>query len=300
MPPSGMTAGMGNIVDTSGIAGTTIPLEPNTHAQRFMLLGSARTGSNFLLSMLSAHPRIKTYGELFNLDTLPQDSLLEALEDPIAFLQRRVYAPHGSEIRAVGFKMFYDHLTRHYFQKPIDVRVASPQLRAKFAQFSAFVESNYGWEVLDNRFRSTWEFLHADQSLAVIHLKRRNLLHTLISLKRAFITRQWWSLNNRPQATPPLCLDTEECFRYFRMLDNFAAETDTVFGSHAKIDVIYEDLAEKQEETLQRIFAFLRVSYEPVTTRMRKQNLASPRETVENYDELKHYFGNTKWDVFFE
>jgi LPS sulfotransferase NodH len=291
---------IGNTVDVSGVNKTTILMESNSHVQRFMLLGSARTGSNFLLSMLSAHPRIKTYGELFNLDTLPKESLLEALEDPIAFLQRRVYEPHGPEIAAVGFKIFYDHLTRHYFQKPIDVHEASPQLQDKFAQFSAFIESNYVWETLDKRFRTTWEFLHADRSLAVIHLKRRNLLHTLISLKQAFMTRRWWSLKSSPQTTPALYLDPEECCRYFHMLDNFAAEADTAFEDHPKLDVIYEDLAEKQQDTLQRIFTFLKVSYEPVTTRMRKQNLAVPRETVDNYDQLKHYFGNTKWDVFFE
>ena len=59
---------------------------------RFMILGSARTGSNFLLSLLSAHPSIKTYGELFNLDSLPQPVLQEALEDPVLYLRRRVYA----------------------------------------------------------------------------------------------------------------------------------------------------------------------------------------------------------------
>ena len=33
---------------------------------------------------------------------------------------------------------------------------------------------------------------------------------------------------------------------------------------------------------------------------MKKQNLASPRETVDNYEQLKSYFRNTRWDVFFE
>ena len=48
---------------------------------RFIILGSARSGSNLLLSLLGAHPSVKTYGELFNLDSLRHSDLLEALDD---------------------------------------------------------------------------------------------------------------------------------------------------------------------------------------------------------------------------
>ena len=265
-----------------------------------MVLGSARTGSNLLLSLLSAHPDIKTYGELFNLDMLPETSLLEVLNDPVTFLRQRVYQNHKLEIAAIGFKMFYEHLTRDYFIKPVDVSDAAPQLQEKYTQFSNFIESNYSWEILDERFRTTWEFLRADQSLAVIHLQRRNMLHTLISLKQAYMTSRWWSLKSGPQTTPPVHLDPEECCRYFEKLSGSAAEADAAFAEHPKINVIYEDLIEKQQATLQRIFAFLKVPYQSVTTRMKKQNPASPRETVANYEQLKSYFRNTRWDVFFE
>jgi LPS sulfotransferase NodH len=265
-----------------------------------MILGSARTGSNLLLSLLSAHPHIKTYGELFNLDMLPETSLLEVLDDPVTFLRQRVCQNYKLEIAAVGFKMFYEHLTRDYFIKLVDVSNAAPQLREKYARFSSFIESNYAWEILDERFRTTWEFLRADQSLAVIHLQRRNMLHTLISLKQAYITSQWWSLKSGLQTTPPVHLDPEECCRYFQKLSNSAAEGDAAFAEHPKINVIYEDLIEKQQDTLQQIFAFLKVPYKSVTTRMKKQNLASPREAIDNYEQLKSYFRSTRWDVFFE
>lgn len=265
-----------------------------------MVLGSARTGSNLLLSLLSAHPHVKTYGELFNLDMLPKTSLLEVLDDPVTYLRQKVYQAHKLEIAAVGFKMFYDHLTRDYFTKLVDVSNAALQLQEKYTQFASFIESNYAWEILDERFRTTWEFLRADQSLAVIHLQRRNMLHTLISLKQAYMTSQWWSLKSGPQTILPVHLDPEECCRYFEKLSNSAAEADAAFAEHPKINVIHEDLIEKQQDTMQRIFAFLKVPYESVATRMKKQNLASPRETVGNYEQLKSYFRNTRWDVFFE
>lgn len=285
---------------TSNVKLSAISTDSNLKLQRFVILGSARTGSNLLLSLLSAHPHIKTYGELFNLDMLPETSLIEVLDDPVTYLRRRVYQDHKLEIAAVGFKMFYDHLTRAYFTKLVDISDAAPQLREKYNRFSSFIESNYAWEILDERFRTAWKFLRADQSLAVIHLQRRNVLHTLISLKQAYMTSQWWSLKSGLQTTLPVYLDPGECCRYFQKLTNSAAEADAAFAEHSKINVIYEDLIDKQQDTLQRIFAFLKVPYEPVTTRMKKQNLASPREIVANYEQLKSYFRNTRWDAFFE
>lgn len=288
---------IGNAVIASNANLTT---DSGSKVQRFMILGSARTGSNLLLSLLSTHPRIKTYGELFNLDSLPKTSLREALDDPVTFLRQRVHQNHKSEIAAVGFKMFYEHLTRDYFIKVVAVADIAPQLQEEFTQFSSFVESNYTWEILDERFRTTWEFLRADQDLAVIHLQRRNMLHTLISLKRAFMTNQWWSLKSGPQTTPPLYLDPEECCRYFHKLSSSAEEADAAFSAHPKINVIYEDLIEKQQDTLQQVFALLKVPAEPVATRMKKQILASPREIVSNYEQLKSHFQRTRWDIFFE
>ena len=289
-----------NTVTASNVNLTTISTDSTSKVQRFMVLGSARTGSNLLLSLLSAHPCIKTYGELFNLDMLPETSLLEVLDDPVRFLRQKVYQNHKLEIAAVGFKMFYEHLTRDYFIKLVDVSDTALPLQDRFTRFSSFIERNYAWEILDERFQTTWEFLRAEQSLAVIHLQRRNMLHTLISLKRAFMTNQWWSLKSGPQIILPVHLDPEECSRYFKKLSNSAAEADVAFAEHPKINVIYEDLIEKQQDTLQRIFAFLKVPCQSLTTSMKKQNLASPRETVDNYEQLKSYFRNTRWDVFFE
>src|ERR1044071_9915663 len=170
-----MTHGVGIVACNIGLRIGTPFMDSACDIQRFVVLGSARTGSNLLLSLLSAHPCIKTYGELFNLDMLPEENLLEVLEDPIAILQRKMYGAHRPEIAAVGFKMFYDHLTRDYFEKPINISDADPELQQRFAHFSSFIKSNYEWAALDERFRTTWEFLRANRSLGVIHLKRANM-----------------------------------------------------------------------------------------------------------------------------
>jgi LPS sulfotransferase NodH len=281
-------------------------MDDHSHVRRFMLLATARTGSNLLLSLLSAHPAIKTHGELFNLGKLPRGSLIEALDDPVAYLRGRVYKDQRPEIAAVGFKMFYDHLTQHYFDKMIDVADASAGLQERFRELEAFIDAHYAWDVLHQRFRSTWEFLVADRSLAVIHLRRRNSLDTLISLKAAFSTRQWWTLDggdrprtsDRPRTT--VHLEPDECRRYFQMVEAFADEAAAAFTGHPTLDVTYDDLVEHRDDELRRIFTFLNVPDRLVSTRMQKQNLVAASECVDNYGELKRCFEHSRWSVFFE
>lgn len=269
--------------------------------RRFMLLGSARTGSNLLLSLLSAHRSIKTYSELFNLNSLPERALDEAIADPLSYLQRRVYAPQPPHIKAVGFKMFYYHLTKDYFEKLIDPADASDQLKTKFDRLYTHIDANYDWSELFGRFRDTWAALVADRELAVIHLKRRNMLNTLISHKTAFQTNHWMQVKGRgPQQTTVLSLDADECRRYFERLETLAGETDALFASHPKIELSYEELANDRQAQLEKVFAFLGLPFEPVSSIMAKQILAPASEVVANYTQLRESFRDTRWSGFFE
>lgn len=275
-----------------------------SHSQplaRFILLGSARTGSNFLLSLLSAHRSVKTYGELFNLDSLPRDALQEALDDPVSYLRRRIYGPHPDHIAAVGFKMFYYHLTRDYFEKLIDPADAAPGMQSKFARLNSYITANYDWSDLYRRFHDARAMLAADPELSVVHLKRRNMLHTLISHKTAFQTNRWMRVKSRGPETPTvLHLDAGECERYFEKLEILAEGAEALFCTHRRIDLHYEDLVADRQQQLQRIFTFLDVPFEPVSTIMAKQIVAPAHEVVANYGQLKESFRGTRWSGFFE
>jgi LPS sulfotransferase NodH len=272
----------------------------NTHVQRFMLLATARTGSNLLSSLLSAHPSIKMYGELFNLDTLPQKTLLEALDDPVAYLRKRLYKPHRPEIAAVGFKMFYDHLKKDYFDKPVELSDVSERVRSKTLDFARYIETNYPWPILSRRFQDTWNVLIEDRDLAVIHLRRKNGLDTLISLKTAFVTGQFWSLNTGGEAKTTIHLTPEECRHYFQRVDALAEETEAAFAQHRTLDLTYEDLQGSRDRELARIARFLHVPEAPVSTRMQKQIRFPASDVVANYTELKDCFKQTKWHAFFD
>jgi LPS sulfotransferase NodH len=268
--------------------------------KRFMVLGSARTGSTLLLSLLSKHPLIKVYNELFNLEKLGRDDLSEALEDPINYLRRRVCTVPPDGIVAVGFKMFYYHLTEDYFEKLIDPAEASEKMKAQFSQFADYVSAHYDWSALSRKFRDTWDFLIGDRNLMVIHLRRRNTLHTLISHKTAFLTNQWMTAKSSGRPKVTIHLESEECRRYFHKLDVFAEDADRMFIAHPRLDVTYEDLAESRDDELRRICSFLDVPFAQVSTVMKKQIQAPAREIVDNFSQLKESFQHTKWSAFFD
>jgi LPS sulfotransferase NodH len=267
---------------------------------RFMILTSPRTGSNFLLSLLSAHPSIKAYGEIFNLEMLHRRTLMSLLDDPIVYLRERVYGEHRHNIEVVGFKMFYRHMSPEYFHKLVDPGLATKDQQERFRRCSDFVEANYDWPTLHKRFRETWEFLIADQRLAVIHLKRRNILNTLISHKTAVMTGQWWRVGREKLKTPRVHLETDECRQYFETIDGLIDRSDAAFAGHAKLDVVYETRVERREDVVRDLFAFVGVPYRPVATRMLKQAPVRAAERVENYAELKSSLRDTKWSPFFE
>jgi LPS sulfotransferase NodH len=268
--------------------------------RRFMILTSPRTGSNFLLSLLSRHPSIRAYGEIFNLEMLPRGTLTTLLDDPIAYLREKVYAEQRLDVEAVGFKMFYRHMSPEYFQKLVDPALGTNGQRERFTRCSDVIEANYDWPTLHKRFRETWEFLIADQRLAVIHLKRRNILNTLISHKTAVMTGQWWRVGREKLKTPSVHLETDECRQYFETIDGLIEKSDAAFAGHAKLEVVYETLVERREEVVRDLFDFVGVPWHPVSTRMMKQAPVRAAERVDNYAELKSALRDTKWSPFFE
>jgi LPS sulfotransferase NodH len=131
---------------------------------RFIILSDARTGSNLVQDALNSHARIVCFRELFNVDDTyidydvigydgydESDIQLRA-SAPSAFLGSRIFCEHAASIAAVGFKFHYNHFWFHQDLLPA---------------------------------------LTEDKDLRVVHLRRLNMLRTLVSAKIAEQTGQW-------------------------------------------------------------------------------------------------------------
>jgi LPS sulfotransferase NodH len=244
--------------------------------RRFIILTTARSGSNFLRGLLNSHSQVIAFGELFRgqktigWDLLPYDDFLQsqrlistAQQDPASFLENTVFKSFPRKTKAVGFKIFYYHA--------------------------------------QNESRSNlWRFLKDHKNFYVIHLKRTNTLKTMLSLKKAFITNRWTNTTGAPEEKLSITLDYEECLEHFNWEKNVKNQYDLYFEDHPKIEVTYEDLANNAEREIKRIQSFLGVDYQickPTTKEQANQQLS---QAISNYFELKGKFQGTQWEVFFE
>jgi len=256
------------------------PSHPQT---RFIVLAQQRTGTNHLLSLLGSHSEVAAFGEVFasprqiqfgmalagqfrsQLPHPDEKSLREAREaDPVGFLQTHVFGTVTRAARAVGFKLFYD------------------QCRT-------------------GREPEVWSWLEHRKDFAVIHLKRRNILRTLLSKRLANATGVW---HRTVAETPPepvaIPLQESDCREFFARTLLHERAADFRFRSHRVLPLWYEDLEERPDSVSEAAQAFLGLPPQPTRSRLVKQAPAGLRAWIENYDELKKAFASEHAVVFFE
>lgn len=267
---------------------------------RFIVLGTARSGTNLLLTLLNAHRSVKMHGELFNLDTLTPTNLDMAITDPAAYLRGYLYPIADQGDKAIGFKIFYDHMTFDYFQKLIPEEVTADALHKRFSDINDYISERYSQTYLDKKFRSAWDFLVDNKDIKVIHLKRENKLKTLISLKIAYITNQWMHWKQGDEKIAACRLGYDECLRYFTTLTRYEQTYDSLFRDHQKLDITYEALQKERNLVADQCFDFLQLPYSSVNTILKKQNSDRLEDVLVNFEELKTRFEGSPWQNYFD
>jgi LPS sulfotransferase NodH len=182
-------------------------------------------------------------------------------------------------------------------------------LEKAFAKQPYFVKAK-GFKIFylhpfDDKSNDIWNALESLDELHVIHLKRRNILRTLISRKIAGIEDVWLVKSSDQNLSADknkitVSFTVDELNKDFRQTRGWEQAGDNRFCNHPIIEVYYEDLVDHRESTYRRVTDFLGVRLIKPETDLRKQNLRSMREIVTNYDELKSAFLGTEWEPFFE
>lgn len=266
---------------------------------RFIVLGAARTGSNYLMSLLGVHEKVKAYGELFNLDMLFPAQLKEVLDDPIAHLQKKLNRELPVGKAAVGFKLFYDHLSEDYFQKVVDREETTGVIRDRIDRLNTFIDAHYSRKELYEQFKKTWEYMIGETGIKIIHLKRKNKLRSLLSLKTAYQNNEWMNYTGKPGEKVLIEVTYEECCRYFSRLEEYENTYSGLFAAHETLELSYEELVDGKERSLDRAIDFLQLPRAALFTRLHKQNGYEPEEVIAGYAGLKDRFDTTRWKTFF-
>lgn len=240
---------------------------------RFIIVCAGRCGSNLLRSLLNSHRRIVAFGEIFrksdkigwDLPGYSQNRKMLTLfrADPAEFLKKRVFGKYPTRIGAVGFKFIYAH-------------------------------KNLGsWKSLESLIKNERRF-------QIIHLKRRNILRSYLSLLTAIKTNQWFNQTGVRASIAPITIKYDHCLRFFKRTCADEAYFDSFFAKHPKIEVIYENLVSEQRSETKRIQYFLGTDYEHLFPSVYKQSHLSLSKAIANYASLKRNFKGTPWQVFFE
>lgn len=165
-----------------------------------------------------------------------------------------LYSNKPAIIQAVGFKIFYYH-------------------------------------PLDGEFDQIWQILERDKEINVIHLKRKNILRTILSRKIAEKTEAWLKKGiNKDRLNledKQVSLTEEECLKGFTQTKNWKITFDERFGIHQKMEVFYENLIKNKQNELIRIQQFLDVKIETLDTFLIRQNPEKLSDLIINYQELK-------------
>jgi LPS sulfotransferase NodH len=205
------------------------------------------------MSLLASHPNIETYGEYF------RRLNGKSYQDMINY----VFSPKPRKIRAVGFKVFYNH--------PYD------------AHSDDF-----------------WNYLANINGLKIIHLKRKNFLQTFVSRQIASITNEWFLREKKVYDKKiRLTINPKELQNSYTKYQDLQKRRISLFDSRQILEIIYEEMIVDLDSQFHTIARFLSVPFIMPKSNLIKQNTRALREIIENYDELKSYFENTELSVFF-
>lgn len=229
---------------------------------------------------------------LFNVSTLAQRPTW--ITHPRAHVRDYLeFGPRGC--RAKGFKLMYDHLSCREF----DVDHWPPYISERIKQDIEKINDSARMPLseIEARFEKALSLLRNERKFRVIHLCRRNLLDSLISMKRAFIEDNWIG---KPYDNQSVELSVTECESYFSETIAQQRRHAELFDGCAVYNVVYEDLVDDTDRIAVELQEFLGLPIESsLTATIKKQSDRDRSALLKNYDELKEHFEGTEWRKFF-
>jgi len=238
----------------------------------FVMLGSARVGSNYLRSLLGSHSQVRVFGEI-----------LDLRERKGAFPERWMERRHARAIAASA----YEWLRTTWFEGCFEC----PGIAA--IGFKLFYH-----QVEERREHRIWMLLK-EKRVSIIHLTR-NLYHKYISEQLA-LRSGCWLVQDQREITPeePLTIDPLHLEKYFRHLERNQRLLEQFFNDQPVLNWSYEAMIAHPDPS-GVLSSFLGIPREPLQAKTLKQHPSPPESYVTNHHEVRRYFSQTAYARFFE
>lgn len=266
---------------------TSAPSPKPSTAAPFLVAGAERTGSNLLVEMLSSHPRVQAYGELFNTEQIEQGKLDFEL-------------PAGLEIGEILDLRLRSPATCHERLHDAAARLGVTACGFKLLYYHALAENR----IVDH--------LRASSRLRIVHLVREDALARWISQVRAMRSGSWWAAKDetskdetskndaakRDEAKRPpeqLELDPATTLLGLEFNQQLVERFRATFRTTPILELTYERMTADFDGTLERVQRFLGLPAERLVGLSKKTGERDPRRTLANWPALVDAFADTRW-----
>jgi LPS sulfotransferase NodH len=227
----------------------------------YVILFIERDGSTYLTSLLSSHPDVQAIYERFAV--LKQQG--QNAEQQLAWARGFFTPPLIGRAAAVGFKT-----------KLVDV--LDPDGLAQVLR---------------------------EKHCRVIQMQRRNRVKAVISrinAKRLHEASGNWNLYKEADRMPAAAVDAEQFAAYLKEREDADHELETYTSRLGlpTLKMVYEELLTSRDQTLGKVFDFLRLRHVPVEAKTLKHTSDDLRDVILNFDELRGRYAGTRYESMFD
>lgn len=241
--------------------------------QKYVILSTYRSGTNYLTSLLNSHPSIISHHEIFRDHYFSQLTTLSAFSKVISrwlrdffpqmYINKFIFKSYPGIVGAVGFEVLYTNERK--------------------------------WQTRDLR-----QYLNDMPELKIIHLIRKNLLRVYLSLVTANKLLLWVSTRKNNQVLKPIKINPAHLELFFNDITRLRVDYQKYFKQKEVLEINYEDLVTRKDKQMAKILAFLGVSKRKLSSPLVKLNNRLLKDCIRNYSELKRHFYGSKWQHFFD
>jgi LPS sulfotransferase NodH len=147
--------------------------------------------------------------------------------------------------------------------------------------------------------------LLGEMGARIILLQRRNIVKHVVSWinsERIHDSTGYWNLWNEENRLPPATIDVAKFDRRLEQVEKGKRALES-YAENMELPTLwlyYEDLLVDRRATLERVFSFLGVRFEPVQGGTIKNTSDDLREALSNFDELRSHYIGTPYEHMFD
>ena len=257
----------------------------------FVILGTQRTGTTLLKTMLNDHPDVFCAGELF------------IHRNPVSRF-RRAYL--GKRVGRTSPLSYSNWVREKFSYAAMDlIGWRRDALTTQFLEelYNKELASSIGFKLMFNQSlrhpRAVYWCL--ERNLRIIHVVRSNLLKTLVS--RRMTRLQPRSHTRKPDTNKGLQIKLN-CRSLVKELEAIEQSTygwtDVAGEKPQYLQLPYEDFVRNRELWLEKICSHLDIPARKLESKLKKLNPEQLSDSVGNYEEVRDTLAGSKFEKFLD